>query len=78
MKADIRSYTFLPIIASITQQDLWGLKLNVNWHRKTKLSMAAVEKMVSKEMHRMTQDFWASCIKHAENLKEEDYSKEMI
>jgi hypothetical protein len=37
--------------------------------------MAEVERLTNEELDRVTQEDWASCVRHAEKLQEEDFAK---
>jgi hypothetical protein len=45
--------------------------------RKIKHSQRQKSKVMNKELDTVTQEDWASCTRHAENLQEEDFSKEI-
>jgi hypothetical protein len=39
--------------------------------------VAKVERLMTEELDRVTQEDWASCVRHAGNLQEEDFVKEI-
>jgi hypothetical protein len=39
--------------------------------------MAEVKRLMNEDLHRVTQEDWDSYIRHAENLQEEDFAKEI-
>jgi hypothetical protein len=39
--------------------------------------MAEVERLTNEELDMVTQEYWASCVRHAEKLQEEDFAKEI-
>jgi hypothetical protein len=46
--------------------------------KKNKIfTFSEVETLMNEELDRVTQERWASCIKHAESLQEEDFAKEI-
>jgi hypothetical protein len=56
---------------------VWAqVKREVAKENKT-LTMAEVERLMNEELDRVTQEDWACCVRHAENLQEEDFAKEI-
>jgi hypothetical protein len=46
--------------------------------RKNKtFKISEVEGLMNEELGRVTEENWASCVRHAENLQEEDFAEEI-
>jgi hypothetical protein len=56
---------------------VWAqVKREVAKKNKT-FTMAEVERLTNEELARVTQEDWASCLRHTEKLQEEDFAKEI-
>ena len=54
---------------------VWAQVKRAVARRNNTFKIADVERLVNEELDNVTQEQWASCVKHAEQLQEDDFVK---